>query len=211
MTRSDEAAQALAAALPEKVLVALGQGDETAFRAALAELSPEEGRRVRDILEQLQGQATPEQLVAALPEDFRAALTRDDGTAAQDIFDALSLPEQDRVAHILNLLQQAHAGDEQQPHDDAPTTIHDLLENFESLLQAIAAVALGNHEPRAEVERVLADVEQRGWQLSAPTERIWAGERDASTLTSDLDEQDALLVMRVLAIIVEHEEHPSNN
>ena len=81
-----------------------------------------------------------------------------------------------------------------------------MLENFESLLQAIAAVALGNDEPRAEVEQILATVEDRGWRLSAATARIWAGERDATLLTADLDEQDAVLVMRTLAIIAESEE-----
>ena len=203
MTQNVEQAQILAAALPEAVLEALGRGDEPAFRAALAALPLVEQQRVQNILAQLQQQATPEQLVAALPEDFRTAMARDDAEAAQDIFDAMTASEQDRVAHIMNLLQQAHA---EAADSDGQLTIADVLENFESLLQAIAAVALGNAEPRAEVEQILAAVEDRGWHLSAATERIWAGQRDATLLTADLDEQDAVPVMRALAIIAESAE-----
>ncbi|MBA3468080.1 MAG: hypothetical protein H0T53_00415 [Herpetosiphonaceae bacterium] len=205
MTHHEQQAQALAAALPEAVLEALGRGDEPAFRAALAALPLAEQQRVQQILVQLQQHATPEQLVAALPDDFRAAMARDDAEAAQDIFDALSAAEQDRVAHIMNLLQQAHAAAESD-ESAAELSIADVLENFESLLQAIATVALGNDEQRAEVEQILVTVEQRGWRLSEATGRIWAGERDATSLTSDLDEQDALLVMRTLAIIAESED-----
>ncbi len=202
MTHHEDQAQSLAAALPEAVLEALGRGDEPAFRAALVALPLAEQQRVQSILVQLQQHATPEQLVAALPEDFRAAMARDDAEAAQSIFDALSASEQDRVAHIMNLLQQSHA----EADDSGELTIADVLENFESLLQAIAAVALGNAEPRAEVEQILATVEDRGWHLGAATTRIWAGERDATLLTADLDEQDAVLVMRALAIIAESED-----
>lgn len=192
MAKDERAAQALAAELPPAVLDALGRGDEEAFRAAVAALAPGEAGRVQAILAQLQEQATTEQLVEALPEDFRAAMANDDHAEAQRIFDGLPAREQDRVNQIMHLLRQSHS------EQDAPPSMTDVLANFEPLLQAAADVALGDHGSRAEVEQVLAEIESRGWQIAGPIRRIWDGERDAGDLTAGLDDQDALLVMSVL-------------
>jgi hypothetical protein len=81
----------------------------------------------------------------------------------------------------------------------------EVMQQFEPLLQAIAAVARGE-EPdgdlnRAAIEQLLPQLEENGWMLREPTQRIWAGERDGDSLTADLDAQDAQLVRRILALL----------
>jgi tetratricopeptide (TPR) repeat protein len=76
-----------------------------------------------------------------------------------------------------------------------------ILKNFEPFLQAMAAVVLVNDEPRAEIEELLVTLEENGWKISDATKRIWAGERDSTTLESGLDSQDSALVHRILEII----------
>ena len=71
-------------------------------------------------------------------------------------------------------------------------------ESFESILQQIAAVAQGHDGPRQEIEALLPTLEEKGWRLSGPVARIWAGERDRASLTAGLDDQDDALVGRVL-------------
>lgn len=192
MAKDERAAQALADELPPAVLDALGRGDEEAFRAAVAALAPEEARRVHRIMDQLREQATTEQLVEALPEDFRTAMANDDHAEAQRLFDGMPAREQDRVNQIMHLLRQSHSADAGLP------SMTEVLANFEPLLQAAADVALGDHGSRAEVDQVLDEIESRGWQIAGPIRRIWEGERDAGELTAGLDDQDALLVMSVL-------------
>jgi hypothetical protein len=67
------------------------------------------------------------------------------------------------------------------------------------LLEAIAAVADGDDNQRAEIEEFLAEAEQNGWMLRGPVARLWAGERDPEALTADLDAQHAALVRAILA------------
>lgn len=62
-------------------------------------------------------------------------------------------------------------------------------------------MAMGDDGPRPEIEALLPTLEEKGWQLSAPVARIWAGERDRDSLTAGLDGQDAALVGRVLEIL----------
>lgn len=68
------------------------------------------------------------------------------------------------------------------------------------LMTAIAS-AVENTEIRATIEAGLQHYEVKGWHLTLPTQRIWAGERDWHLLTEDLDRQDALLILRVLEIL----------
>ena len=74
-----------------------------------------------------------------------------------------------------------------------------VLTAFAPLLNAIAAVALGDDEPREAVEEALTGIEAHGWQLTSATQRIWQGERDATALTHGIDENSALLVRDILA------------
>jgi hypothetical protein len=48
---------------------------------------------------------------------------------------------------------------------------------------------------------VLAELEEKGWMLREPAQRIWAGERHAEALTEGLDVQDTALVRRVLELV----------
>lgn len=75
------------------------------------------------------------------------------------------------------------------------------LQQFAPLLQDIAAVALGHSEARAEIEERLPEIEAKGWKLTDPVRRIWAGERDVETLTAGLDSQDSALIHRVLELL----------
>ncbi|MBP1468015.1 tetratricopeptide repeat protein, partial [Candidatus Chloroploca sp. M-50] len=77
----------------------------------------------------------------------------------------------------------------------------DPLERFAPLLAAIVTVANGDTGPQEAVTQALAQLEQNGWMLRGPVERIWAGERDLAALVAGLDEQDAALIERVLALI----------
>ena len=77
------------------------------------------------------------------------------------------------------------------------------LREFEPLLQAIAAVAQGEEGQRAKVEARLVSLEEKGWMLRAPVQRIWDGERDADALTAGIDSNSAALVRRVLEMLEE--------
>jgi len=120
-----------------------------------------------------------------------------DESAFQRAFEALSPEEQQRVATILQTLrgQQEAVGEEQAADGTA------FVSRFEPLLQAIVAVAQGDASQRDEIEEVLTELEAQGWHLKVAVQRLWAGERDAEVLTAGLDEQDALLVLRILEIL----------
>ncbi len=76
-----------------------------------------------------------------------------------------------------------------------------IVEHFEALLQAVAAVAIGDIRQRGEIEGMLVDLESHGWHLYEVVHRIWRGERDEAKLTEGLDAQDTALIQRVLEII----------
>jgi hypothetical protein len=77
----------------------------------------------------------------------------------------------------------------------------EILRTFGPLLKNIVAVALGDQEMRAQIEEIFPELEEKGWRITSAVQRIWAGERDAQTLTTGLYEQDAALVRRVLELI----------
>jgi hypothetical protein len=74
------------------------------------------------------------------------------------------------------------------------------VEQFEPLLLSIAA-AVNDESQRTEIKPGFADLERKGWHLTEPVHRIWAGERDAQALTAGLDQQDTALIRRVLEIL----------
>ena len=65
-----------------------------------------------------------------------------------------------------------------------------MLSKFEPLLQLISAAAKDESQ-RAEIEPLLAEWEEKGWRLTDPVHRIWAGERNSKALTTGLDEEDS--------------------
>jgi len=76
-----------------------------------------------------------------------------------------------------------------------------ILQQFDPLLRAIAAVANGDERERKEIEELLPKLQEGNWQISDAVQRIWNGERDAESLTQGLDEQDSALVRRVLEYV----------
>jgi tetratricopeptide (TPR) repeat protein len=136
---------------------------------------------------------TPE-LLDALPSAVRGALERGDVGGLQFALDALPLAERALIverltaAGIISVNEGAGGADE-------------ALQQFEPLLQGVAAVARGQAGERAEIEAALEDLERKGWQLRGAALRIWQGERRADLLVADLDELDGALVRRVLELI----------
>ncbi|WP_437633186.1 CHAT domain-containing protein [Sorangium sp. So ce854] len=62
----------------------------------------------------------------------------------------------------------------------------------------LLAAAAKQEELRPKIEALFPQVEEAGWQVSAPIRRLWAGERDWHALSEKLDRNSALLVLRVL-------------
>lgn len=140
---------------------------------------------------------TPEEVIASLPAAIREALERGDETGFQQAFETLAPEEQRTLVEAMHALQvqQGQAVVEEQGDLLASA----VLQQFEPLLQAIAIVATGDATYRSAIEKALAVPEAR--QFSDAVQHIWAGERNAITLTAELDEQDTLLIHRVLEII----------
>jgi tetratricopeptide (TPR) repeat protein len=143
---------------------------------------------------QAEGAPSPtQQILAALPEAVRLAIEAGDGQVLQAALQAL--PEAE-AARIIQQLQQAGILAAPRGPDMA-----EVLRNFEPLLQAIAAIARGDETERTEVEATLADLETKGWRLSAPVQQIWQNERDLDVLTEGLDAQDSALIRRLLEML----------
>jgi tetratricopeptide (TPR) repeat protein len=146
---------------------------------------------------------TSEQINASLPASFSEALEQGDEAALQQAFEGL-LPEDQQV--VVEAMQRLQPQQEEEGDDeDEEPEIADVVQQFEPLLQAIAAVAVGVEDSalRAKIESDFETLEAKGWHLNEPVQRIWLGERDAISLTKDLDEQDSVLVQRMLEIIAE--------
>jgi hypothetical protein len=74
------------------------------------------------------------------------------------------------------------------------------LGGFEPLLQRIAT-AVNDEAPRAQIDQELSRVEEKGWRLTDPVHRIWAGERDAAALTVRLSDLQTSMIRRVLELL----------
>ncbi|NJM07146.1 tetratricopeptide repeat protein [Candidatus Gracilibacteria bacterium] len=135
---------------------------------------------------------TPE-LLAQLPPAVRGALERGDLAGLQFALDALPAAEQSLVYE-----QLAAAG---VVSDPVAADSNAAIKQFEPLLHAIADVARGSYEDRADIEQALDDLERKGWRLRKVVHKIWQGQRNAQALTYGLDELDAQLIRRVLEIL----------
>jgi hypothetical protein len=134
-------------------------------------------------------------MLASAPAAVRAAFELEGDEFRAALSAALAeLPEAESAALLLRLREADLIGVSAGP--DAAQ----MLNQFEPLLQGIIA-AVNDESLRSELEPVLVDLEQRGWHLTDPVRRIWAGERDAEALTAGLDQQDAALIRRVLEIL----------
>jgi tetratricopeptide (TPR) repeat protein len=138
-----------------------------------------------------------EELLAGLPPAVRGALERGDVGGLQFALDALPLAQRELILERL-----AAAGIVSLNEGDAGAG--EALQQFEPLLQGIAAVARGQQDDRDEILAALDELERKGWKLRAATLRIWQGERVEATLTAGLDALDAALVRRALELVVEN-------
>ena len=142
------------------------------------------------------GQAKQEEFLSSLPPKVRAAVETGGDGAAQALDAALSeLPEAEAVEVVRKLQEAGVFG--------GGSDMAKALGAFTPLLQAVVAVAKGHPDAslRQRLEADLASMEEQGWQLTDPVQRIWAGERDAEMLTAKIDPKSTALVLRLLELI----------
>ncbi|GAA5527234.1 hypothetical protein [Herpetosiphon gulosus] len=77
----------------------------------------------------------------------------------------------------------------------------DAVAHFTPLIEVIAAIAHGDATRRAEVEFLLPQIDNNGWQIQAAVEAIWAGERNFSQLSAGLDTNSAAIVQAILVAV----------
>jgi tetratricopeptide (TPR) repeat protein len=82
-------------------------------------------------------------------------------------------------------------------------------EQFGELFPALV-LALDDLEVRVQMEERLSRLEANGWHVSEAIEHIWAGEHDWQALAENLDNQDALFVLRVLETLAEGTDTTTN-
>ncbi|NJN16325.1 MAG: tetratricopeptide repeat protein [Oscillochloris sp.] len=149
--------------------------------------------RHRVAADDVAAEITPE-FLESLPAAVRGAIERGDGAALQFALGALSAAEQEIIFERL-----VAVGIVRDPGGDEG--VGDALQQFEPLLQGIAAVARGDLSERDEIELTLQDLERKGWQIRKPVEKIWQGQRKLNPLTNGLDEADLALIRRILEIL----------
>lgn len=134
----------------------------------------------------------------ATPPAFAAVAAQAEaieGVRLQALFERLPRTAPDGDAAIAAVWQLV--GEEKRKREER---MAETLRKFEPRLQAIAA-AVRDASLRPKLEPVLADLEQKGWMLRQPVQRVWAGERDAAALTAGIDGNSAQLVRRILALL----------
>jgi hypothetical protein len=170
--------------------------DGDAALAAVWQLVQEEQRR-QDTEQERHEEVRQRQtaVLAALPEAVRAAFDLVDDEFSAALRGALAaLPAEDAVA-IRQQLQEVGL-----IASPAGPDLEQVLREFEPLLQEIVA-AVTDASQRGPLEPVLADLEQQGWKIRQPVQRLWAGERDAEALTAGLDAQESALVRQLLHLL----------
>lgn len=178
------------AALFERLPRTVPDGD--AALAAVWQTVAEERARKAD-------QARQRESLAALPPAIRAAFELGGEPGARAFAEALQALPAAEAKEILQQVTKAAGLTSDGGSDDDPES--PLLDQLEPVLQAFAAVAQCDDGQRAELEALLAELETKGFQLAAPVQRIWAGERDEAALLAGLDATDASLVRRLLEIL----------
>ncbi|WP_202820699.1 hypothetical protein, partial [Variovorax sp. JS1663] len=180
------------AALFERLPRTFADGDATL--AAIWQMALEEK-------EQRARKAQARQAVLVdMPPAIQAAFELDGAAFSQALNAALQALPADEAARTLQRLREGGliGGGGGGTEDER---IARLLEQFEPMLQGIAAVARGDGRERAELEAVLTDFEGKGFKLVEPVQRIWSGARNEPELVAGLDAIDARLVARVLEIL----------
>lgn len=161
--------------------------------AAMAE------QRIREFLEAKMTENPSGRWTAGLPADIpaavKAAIEVQDAAAFQCAMDEL-LPEQAeevrRQLEEVGIIGTGPAGG---------SDFEALLQEFEVLIQAIAAATGEDESQRSQVLETLEKLDQAGYHLEQAVRRIWAGERRAAGLTEGLDPNSARLVVHILGRI----------
>lgn len=149
--------------------------------------------RHRAAAEDIAADLTPE-FLASLPPAVRQAIEQGDGAALQFAINGLPSAEQQQVIDRLAAIGLISIAESEEDTTHA-------VQQFEPLLQAIAAVARGDESERADVERALDDLERKGWRIRKAVRQIWQGERRRQRLTYGLDEVDTAIVNRILDLL----------
>lgn len=137
-----------------------------------------------------------EELLAGLPPAVRGALERGDVGGLQFALDALGVAERELV---LGRLRDAGLVTVDEGAADADAA--EAIRQFEPLLQAVAVVARGEADDRAEVELALDELQRKGWKLRAAAEALWRGERRLAVLAEGLDDLDRAIVRHMLGLV----------
>ncbi|PDV97762.1 tetratricopeptide repeat protein [Candidatus Chloroploca asiatica] len=222
--------EALLNSLPDAVRTAIIESDAVALQSALDALPEDERHVVIEHLQEARIIRRRPDMDMVLRDfepllcDMAAVANGDDGRLAEIV--AVIAHLQAQGWQLMNAVQRIWVGERDEarltegidansamlvrrilvllshPESTEPDVEQqDPLAQFAPLLGAIAAVANGDEGPREEVTAALAQLEQQGWRLREPVERLWAGERDREALVTGLDDQDAALIDRVLALI----------
>ena len=145
-------------------------------------------------------------IMASLPIIIQEALKQGNDGVFEQAFATLPLEEQQAVIEALSYLREWGVlqviNPQEFPEKNSDTSdVVATIQQFEPLLQAITAIALGDNTYQGELEMVLTELEAKGLHLLGSVQRIWAGERDMTVLTSGMDELDTVLVERILEIV----------
>jgi hypothetical protein len=141
-----------------------------------------------------EGTARRDQVLARLPDEVRRAVEARDLPGLKA---ALAELPPTLAAVVVQRLREVGILAGAAPPPEAAT----LVEDFAPLLADIVAIARGDDSRRDVVEQVLGGLAEAGWQLVLPVTMIWEGERDEGRLTADLEDEEKLLVRRVLELL----------
>jgi hypothetical protein len=185
-------------------------------------LDPNSARLVEHILLLIEGKTPlasidPDTIVASIPADVLAAIENQDDQAYEQAVSQLSPADQVFVSAQLAKLQAYE--DAESPDISTENPYQDFLSELEPMLQAICTVAQGDSRPKPQVEDFLTTLEDQGWRLTGPVQRIWDGERELKALTAGLEAnedtetvnftaQEIAILSRILEILSQDTNDP---
>ncbi len=73
-----------------------------------------------------------------------------------------------------------------------------ILQQFQSVIAGVVAANNGDEEAKAQIEGLFDTFRKGNWQIVDAIQQIWTGERDAETLTDDIDYNSRAIVLAIL-------------